>query len=315
MAEVKPERSTYWLTTKRASVVVVSAPLRQGERLLLALTQSHTDLLPLRSLAVSNPPGIEGQPGATPIAVADLRASVSGSLDRLGTKPDLLLIHNPFVVPSGELEPFWRALEAMTEAGEPLEGVSLGVSNFRPADLESLMAFATVKPVVNQIEYHPWTSVHSAPILALHAKYGILTQSYGPLVPVLKAKTGGALKPVLERIAKRLDVDPATVLLLWVRAKGAIAVSSSGNEGRIRQLAETARMTTDVLTAEDVREIDEAGRKTHYRCALLSLIDSQQDVTDALGRLVLRYAVSTAPTWRPTSRRQTCRKTSEARRR
>lgn len=154
----------------------------------------------------------------------------------------------------------------MSAPGEILEGTALGVSNFRPSDLEALLSFAKIRPQVNQIEYHPWTAVHSEPILALHAKHGILTQSYGPLVPVLKAKTGGALKPVLDRIAERLNVDPATVLLLWVRAKGAVAVSSSGNEGRIRQLAQTARMATDTLTADDVRDIDEAGRKTHYRC-------------------------------------------------
>jgi diketogulonate reductase-like aldo/keto reductase len=277
LAELKPERSSYWLTTK-----------------------------------LSNPPGIEGQPGATPIAVADVRSSVEGSLKRLGTKPNLLLIHNPFVVPSGELEPFWRELEALTAAGEPLEGVSLGVSNFRPQDLEALLSFAKVKPVCNQIEYHPWTAVHSAPILALHAKHGIHTQSYGPLVPVLKAKNGGALKPVLDRIAKRLDVDSATVLLLWVRAKGATAVSSSGNEGRIRQLSQTARMATDVLTADDVRDIDEAGSKTHYRCVpgRSDLTPGQCPLTTSLPSLPLS-AVSTPPTSNTNSPRRTCRRTSE----
>lgn len=138
------------------------------------------------------------------------------------------------------------------------------MSNFRPEELEYLLSFAKLKPVVNQIEFHPWTLVHSQPLLAIHEKHNIITEAYGPLVPLLKAKTGGALKPVLDRIAAAHDIEPAAVLLLWVRAKGAVAVSSSGSADRIKKLAETARLPA-TLTAADVSDIDAAGSKTHYR--------------------------------------------------
>jgi diketogulonate reductase-like aldo/keto reductase len=189
-----------------------------------------------------------------------------------GTQPDLLLLHNPFVYPEGKLKEFWQILEGLVDSGELT--ASLGVSNFRPQDIEELLSFARIKPVVNQLEFHPWVLNHLDPVLALHEKYGIHTEAYGPLVPVLKAKTGGALGPVLKRISDRLtketgkDIDPATVLLLWTRAKGVTAVTSSGNDGRIKKLGVTARLP-DLLTKEEVEEIEREGRKTHFRSVAL----------------------------------------------
>lgn len=85
--------------------------------------------------------------------MSDVRASVLGSLERLGTQPDLLFIHNPFVVPAGELKPFWQALEKMKDDGELT--ASLAVSNWRMKDYKELLAFAKYKPVVNRASLPP----------------------------------------------------------------------------------------------------------------------------------------------------------------
>lgn len=64
-------------------------------------------------------------------------------------KPDLLLIHNPFVVQDGNISQFWTYLEDLVLDGT-LEGVSLGVSNFRPQDLEAILRVARIKPAANR---------------------------------------------------------------------------------------------------------------------------------------------------------------------
>jgi diketogulonate reductase-like aldo/keto reductase len=87
-------------------------------------------------------------PDTETIAVADVRASVLGSLERLGTQPDLLFLHNPFVVPRGQLKPFWQVLEKMKDDGELT--ASLAVSNWRMKDYDELLSFAKYKPVVNR---------------------------------------------------------------------------------------------------------------------------------------------------------------------
>lgn len=147
---------------------------------------------------------------------------------------------------------------------------SIGVSNFRPQDLEAVLEVAKYKPVVNQLEYHPFVLTHLDPVLKIQEKHGILTESYGPLSPILRHSTGGGpLKPILQRIAQRLssatekEVDSAAVLLLWVRAKGVIAVTASGNEGRIQKLAGVQSLPD--LQPEEVEEIEKVGRAYHFR--------------------------------------------------
>lgn len=83
---------------------------------------------------------------STPEAI---RAAVQSSLDNLGFRPDLFLIHNPFVIESGKLGAAWQVLESLVEDGT-LDGTSLGVSNFRPQDLEEILAVAKIKPVINR---------------------------------------------------------------------------------------------------------------------------------------------------------------------
>lgn len=118
-------------------------------------------------------------------------------------------------------------------------------------------------------EYHPYVLEHLKPVLDIMAKHEIVVESYGPLSPLLRHPTGGPIKPVLERVAARLsketgtDVDAAMALLLWTRAKNVVAVTASGNENRIAKLARTQDLPD--LTADEVAEIEELGRKIHFR--------------------------------------------------
>ncbi|KAJ2918293.1 hypothetical protein MD484_g2084, partial [Candolleomyces efflorescens] len=184
-----------------------------------------------------------------PVPLNEIRGSVQESLDRLGFVPDLYLIHNPFVVPPGQLKEFWKVLEELKDEGK-LE--SIGVSNFRPQDFEAVLDGAKYKPVVNQLEYHPYTLAHLEPVLEIQAKHGILTTSYGPLTPLLRHPTGGPLKPILNRIASRLtkkygeDIDAAAVLLLWLKAKQVVASNWE-------------------LDPQEVEEITTIGKTIHFR--------------------------------------------------
>jgi diketogulonate reductase-like aldo/keto reductase len=78
-----------------------------------------------------------------------IRKSVQETLDRLTFIPDLLLIHNPFVPENGKISEYWQILESLVEDGT-LKGCSLGVSNFRPQDLNDVLKVAKIKPVVNR---------------------------------------------------------------------------------------------------------------------------------------------------------------------
>lgn len=55
---------------------------------------------------------------------------------------------------------------------------SIGVSNFNRHHLDDLLAYATVKPVLNQIEVHPLMSQEEN--IAYNHQLGIQVQAWGP---------------------------------------------------------------------------------------------------------------------------------------
>ena len=199
----------------------------------------------------------------------------------MGFIPDLLLIHTPFVPGEGEIVKFWQELESLVEDGT-LKGCSLGISNFRPWDIEEVEKAAKIKPVCNrecsemylgpdilEFEFHPYALEHLDAVLKIQAKYNIVTEAYGPLQPIVAHPTGGPLKPILNGIAKTIseesgkEVDAASVLYLWTIGKGAAAITTSNNPKNIKKMV-TVDSLRD-LTKEEIAEIDEAGRKVHFK--------------------------------------------------
>ena len=78
-----------------------------------------------------------------------IRSAVESTLSNLSFKPDVLLIHNPHVFGVGKIGQGWKILESLVEDGT-LAGVSLGVSNFRPQDLQEILDVCKIKPAINR---------------------------------------------------------------------------------------------------------------------------------------------------------------------
>lgn len=131
--------------------------------------------------------------------------AVEDSLQRIGLdRVDLMLIHWP-CPEKGLFLDTWKALIALREAGKVL---SIGVSNFRIADLERIIGETGVVPVLNQIELHP--RLQQAELRSFHTKHGIVTQSWTPLG---QGRSFDA--PPVQAAAARTGRSPAQVILRW----------------------------------------------------------------------------------------------------
>ncbi|EGS23894.1 alpha-keto ester reductase-like protein [Thermochaetoides thermophila DSM 1495] len=193
-----------------------------------------------------------------------IETAFSRSLAALGLDyVDLYLIHSPFF--SGpdpkpeELQAKWREMEAIKDSGR---AKSIGVSNFLRPHLEAVLSIARHKPVVNQIEYHPYLQHDVDDLIQLHREQGIVIEAYGPLTAVTKAKPG-PVDEVYERLAKKYGVEEGDVALRWCLDQGVVALTTSGKEERLRGFRE--RLPKFKLTEEEIQEISEKGRGKHYR--------------------------------------------------
>ncbi|MCI1219361.1 MAG: aldo/keto reductase [Bifidobacterium sp.] len=159
----------------------------------------------------------------------DVRSGIAkdacyASLDRLGTDYiDLYLIHWP-------ADGWEKAWEAMAELYAEGRVRAIGVSNFQPHHLDTLLTISDTKPAVDQIESSPQFA--NAQVVDYAKSKGIDVEAYSPL-----GGTGGSLlrNPVLAAIAERYGKSPAQVVIRWHLQRGLIVIPKSTHAERIRQ--------------------------------------------------------------------------------
>ena len=152
-------------------------------------------------------------------------AGLEGSLERLGLDyVDLLLIHWP-LPKRGEFVSTWRTFIGLRERGLVR---SIGVSNFKPAHLATLIGATEVVPAVNQIQLSPF--IVRTEERAANAAHGILTESWSPIggdgANVLES-------PVIRSIADEIGKTPGQVVLRWHVQQGLVAIPKSRTASRL----------------------------------------------------------------------------------
>lgn len=156
----------------------------------------------------------------------DARRSLEESLQRLQLdKVDLFLIHWPLPTQyGGDYSATWEALVRLRENGLT---TSIGVSNFQPTHLETVIAATGVTPAVNQIEAHPYFGNEIARVATLRA--GAVVQAWSPL-----GQGGGELDdPVVAALAEKYGKTPAQVILRWHLDRGDILFPRSMRRERL----------------------------------------------------------------------------------
>lgn len=152
------------------------------------------------------------------------------SLERLGLDyVDLYLIHWPAPGINKYVES-WQALEKLY-ADKRVRAI--GVSNFLPEYLETLLESATVVPAINQVELHPYLQ-EQAVREACHT-HDIQVESYSPI----GGHKGNLLADsAIVDIAHRHSKSPAQVVLRWHIQNEFVVIPKSVHAERIRENAD-----------------------------------------------------------------------------
>lgn len=181
------------------------------------------------------------------------------SLKKLGLDyVDLYLLHQPFDANGDKkvLQNAWAAMEKIAASGK---AKSIGVSNFLKEHLDAVLETAQARPVINQIEFHPY--LQHGDLIAYHKNKDIKLSAYSPQLPLTKA-TNGPLNPLLDGLAKKYAVSPGEILLRWVLDQGIVAITTSSKEQR---MSDMLRTVTFNLTPKELEEISETGKQFHFR--------------------------------------------------
>lgn len=152
----------------------------------------------------------------------------------------------------------------------------IGICNFSPPQLSSLLSSTSHPPSVHQMELHPY--LPQTDWLLYHAAHAIHVTAYSPLAnanptysPALTTDDGEnnreKHKPppllleneVMRGIARKRNCTTAQVALQWGLSRGTSVIPKSAHEGRIREnwaAGEGCR-----LEYEDFGEVARMGRR------------------------------------------------------
>lgn len=156
------------------------------------------------------------------------KKAIETSLANLETDViDLMLIHWPAKTNQENWEEenaqTWKALEEYYAQGKIR---AIGVSNFMVHHLEALLKTAKVKPMVNQIEYHP--GYLQEDVVAFCKEHDILVEAWSPI------GSGRILEDqLLNDLAKKYNTNVGVICIQFCLQNGILPLPKSTSQKNI----------------------------------------------------------------------------------
>ena len=167
----------------------------------------------------------------TELGYKAVQEAFAASLQRLRTDYiDIYLIHWPLPNPDcADWETLdadtWKAMEELVAAGRVR---AIGVSNFLPHHLMALAERTTVKPVLDQIEFHPGHTQEAT--LRYCLENNICVQAWSPL-----GRTRVMSDPLIVELAAKYGVSPAAFCLAYDLQRGVSVIPKASSLDRMRE--------------------------------------------------------------------------------
>ena len=183
---------------------------------------------------------------------AHIIASVDASLRLMGVDYiDLLLIHRPDPI-MDQLET-GSALDDIVSTGKIR---AVGVSNFRPWDIDLLQSAMKSPIIVNQIEI---SVLHHKPFtngdIAFLQQRGITPMAWSPLAGGALFDTANkSLLEALAKVAERLESDVTSVAVAWLLAHPARVLPVMGTNN-LERIAAFSKATSLIINRQTWYEI------------------------------------------------------------
>ena len=185
----------------------------------------------------------------------EAKKSVFESMRKLRTDYlDLVLLHQPFSDYYGA----YRALEDLYNEGKLR---AIGVSNFYPDRLVDMALFNRVKPMLNQVEIHPFHQQTEAK--KWMERYGVQIEAWAPFG---EGRGGLFENPVLAEIAEKHKKTTAQVMLRWHIQRGVVVIPKSAHKERMKENLNIFDFALDQTDMNRISELDQKQSSFFSHC-------------------------------------------------
>ena len=147
------------------------------------------------------------------------------SVEKLGLDYlDLYLMHWPDTNEAVMIDS-WRGMEDLYKQNQVK---NIGVSNFTPEHFEALLAQVSIKPVINQVEFHPYLTQNK--LRKYLEAQNIIMESWSPLM-----NSQILHDDVINEVANEVGKTPAQVVIRWNIQHDVVVIPKSVTPHRIEE--------------------------------------------------------------------------------
>ena len=176
--------------------------------------------------------------------------AVDRTLERLGVDyVDLMLLHQP----AGDYISGWKLLEKGYREGKIR---SIGISNFSEKQIEEILSVCEVKPVLIQVECHPYYP--QTELRKVLNRHGMALQAWFPLGHGDKTLFE---QPVFRKLSEKYGKSVGQVILRWHVQMGNIVIPGARSENHIK---DNINIFDFELTDAEMAEIAKIDKNTPY---------------------------------------------------
>ena len=187
--------------------------------------------------------------------------------DKKGNKINLVPLHK-----------IWPIMESFVEKGYTKY---IGVSNFNVQSLLNLLSFCKIKPLVNEIEFHPY--LFQKQLVNFCRREDIILFGYNPLVKgcycadTAEENMRNLLgeKTIID-LSKKYNKTVGQIVLNWSISREVIPIPMTSN---LHRMKENLGSTEFIMDKNDLQKIDELNRNQRYgQSGIWNIYDNQTDV-------------------------------------
>lgn len=171
------------------------------------------------------------------------------SLKKLGLDYiDLYLVHWP----TENIKETWRAIEDLYKEKKVR---AIGVCNCTVNQLEEIIGFSVINPMVNQVEIHPNHS--DKELLKVCKRHNIVVQAWSPIMRGQLSSNS-----IVKNLAQKYNKSEAQIILRWHLQNNVIAIPKTSKVNRIKENIDIFNFE---IEKEDMEKIDSINKNERIR--------------------------------------------------